>query len=68
MTKPKDAIGNLCLTRRCGETIVLNDGNTTITVTVNRVRNGQASLLIKAPRSFNIAREELLEKGNSVSK
>jgi carbon storage regulator len=49
----------LCLTRRCGEEIVIGDN---IHVTVLSVKRGQVRLGISAPRSVTVDRQEVHER------
>lgn len=53
-TEPKTRI---VLTRTEGEKILIDDGR--IIVKVSRARRGQAKIVIDAPRSVRIMREEL---------
>jgi carbon storage regulator len=49
----------LVLTRRLGETIIINDN---ITVTVLGIQGGQIKLGMNAPKDVEIHREEILER------
>ncbi|HCL52892.1 carbon storage regulator CsrA [Pseudomonas fulva] len=52
----------LILTRKVGETIVIND---TIRVTVLQVKGGQVRLGIEAPKDVSVHRQEIQERINS---
>lgn len=52
----------LILTRRVGETIVIND---TILVTVLQVKGGQVRLGIEAPKDLSVHRQEIQERIDS---
>ncbi|MCK2123882.1 carbon storage regulator CsrA [Pseudomonas sp. PNPG3] len=52
----------LILTRKVGETIVIND---TIRVTVLRVKGGQVRLGIEAPKDVSVHRQEIQERIDS---
>ncbi|WP_323157833.1 carbon storage regulator CsrA [Pseudomonas fulva] len=52
----------LILTRKVGETIVIND---TIRVTVLQVKGGQIRLGIEAPKDVSVHRQEIQERINS---
>ena len=49
----------LILTRKVGETIVIND---TIRVTVMQVKGGQVRLGIEAPKDVSVHRQEIQER------
>lgn len=49
----------LVLTRRPGQSVVLNMPGTTVLVKVYQVKNGQAGLAFVAPPAVQILREEL---------
>jgi carbon storage regulator CsrA len=49
----------LVLTRRLGETIIINDN---ITVTVLGIQGGQIKLGMNAPKDVEIHREEIAER------
>lgn len=49
----------LILTRKVGETIVIND---TIRVTVMQVKGGQVRLGIEAPKDVSVHRQEFQER------
>lgn len=55
-------MGNLVITRRCGESVFI-DGD--IKVTVVSVQNNSVKLAINAPREREILREELMGNGRS---
>lgn len=59
----------LMLTRRIGETVVLElpDLDETIEIVVSSVRGNVARLGIKAPKEVTIARSELIKKTIKVS-
>lgn len=50
---------SLVLTRKLGETIIINDN---ITVTVLGIQGGQIKLGITAPKEVSIHREEVAER------
>lgn len=52
----------LILTRKVGETIVIND---TILVTVLQVKGGQVRLGIEAPKDVSVHRQEIQERIDS---
>lgn len=52
----------LILTRKVGETIVIND---TIRVTVLQVKGGQVRLGIEAPKDVSVHRQEIKERIDS---
>ncbi|WP_028686495.1 carbon storage regulator CsrA [Pseudomonas fulva] len=52
----------LILTRKVGETIVIND---TILVTVLQVKGGQVRLGIEAPKDVSVHRQEMQERIDS---
>ncbi|KTS98318.1 MULTISPECIES: carbon storage regulator CsrA [Pseudomonas] len=52
----------LILTRKVGETIVIND---TIRVTVLQVKGGQVRLGIEAPKDVSVHRQEIQERIDS---
>ncbi|WP_060482695.1 carbon storage regulator CsrA [Pseudomonas sp. NBRC 111119] len=52
----------LILTRKVGETIVIND---TIRVTVLQVKGGQVRLGIEAPKDVSVHRHEIQERIDS---
>ncbi|MDP9666294.1 UNVERIFIED_ORG: carbon storage regulator [Pseudomonas cremoricolorata] len=52
----------LILTRKVGESIVIND---TILVTVLQVKGGQVRLGIEAPKDVSVHRQEIQERINS---
>ena len=55
----------LVLSRRIGESVVLNPGTPdAITVTVVEVDRGKVRLAFAAPRDVSILRQELLNRGN----
>lgn len=60
-------IGHLSLSRRCGEAITLDFGEDDkgnrikAVITVAQMNRGQAKLIIEAPKSIRIARNELLK-------
>lgn len=54
----------LVLTRRVGETLVIGDN---IRITVLGVSHGQTRIGIDAPRSVNVAREEIAHRGQEAS-
>lgn len=54
----------LILTRKVGETIVIND---TILVTVLQVKGGQVRLGIEAPKDVSVHRQEIQERIDSKS-
>ncbi len=53
------------LTRRIGETIHIGDD---VTVTVNRIRGGQVSLAVNAPRDVAVDREEVRQSREAQKK
>lgn len=56
-TRPTgEDVGSLCITRKAGEAVII-DGK--ILVLVRRIEGGQVRLIIKAPKSVSIKREEL---------
>ena len=52
----------LILTRKVGQTIVIND---TILVTVLQVKGGQVRLGIEAPKDVSVHRQEIQERIDS---
>jgi carbon storage regulator len=50
----------LCLSRRVGETVVINDGQ--INITVSRIKGNQVVLAIEAPKSMSVHREEIFNR------
>lgn len=52
----------LILTRKVGETIVINDN---IRVTVLQVKSGQVRLGIEAPKDVSVHRQEIQERIDS---
>lgn len=49
----------LVLSRKVGESIVIGEGASAITVTVNKIRNGSVSLGVDAPKTTRIVRKEI---------
>ena len=52
----------LILTRRVGETLVIDDGENEVTVTVIGVKGNQVRLGINAPRHIAVDREEIHQR------
>ncbi len=52
------SIGNLLLSRRRDESIVIDGG---ITITIVRIERGQVRLAIQAPKNVNVHRAEVWE-------
>lgn len=50
----------LCLSRRVGETVVINDGQ--IKITVSRIRGNQVVFAFEAPKSVSVHREEIFNR------
>ena len=59
MNEKEDYMGKLVLTRRIGETIVIN-GN--IRVTIRSISGHQVKVGIDAPREVSINRQEIQER------
>lgn len=52
----------LILTRRVGESLIIGDGDTRITVTVLSVKGTNVRLGITAPKTVPVHREEVYER------
>jgi carbon storage regulator len=52
----------LILTRRAGETLVIGEGASQITVTVMAVKGHQVRLGVHAPKNVQVDREEIRER------
>lgn len=52
-------MGNLVLTRKANETIIIGD---LVTIKINKVWGGKVSLSIEAPKEVRVLRGELLER------
>jgi carbon storage regulator len=59
----KDDYGNLSLTRRNGESIVIGDE---IVISVVEVQGGRVRLFIKAPKGVKIQRLEIVSEDNPI--
>ncbi|HHS83671.1 MAG TPA: carbon storage regulator [Gammaproteobacteria bacterium] len=55
----------LILTRRKGESIIVNEGDDEITITVLGIDRGQVRIGIEADKSIPIVREELIGRDKS---
>jgi carbon storage regulator CsrA len=51
----------LVLSRKVGETLILNDGATEIRLTIVRNWQGKVRIAIEAPLSVKVVRSELIE-------
>jgi sRNA-binding carbon storage regulator CsrA len=59
--KPAQRSSSLALTRNNGQTIVLYGcGTTPIEITIERAKAGRARVIVRAPESISIMRQELL--------
>tara|TARA_B100000519_G_scaffold202616_1_gene221553 strand:- start:7205 stop:7411 length:207 start_codon:yes stop_codon:yes gene_type:complete len=59
----------LVLSRREGESITLEDGDTSVTITIEKIRNEgskRCSISIEAPSSVTILRNELLDNEDEL--
>ncbi len=59
----------LVLSRKEGESITLVDGETSVEITIQKIRDAgckRCSIAIEAPSSVNIVRNELMESENEL--
>jgi carbon storage regulator len=60
-------MGNLILSRKEGQKVIIGEGVDAIKVTVRKIRGGQVSLGVDAPRDVPIWRPEVVDLREEVA-
>lgn len=58
----------LVLSRRVGESLILDDGFMQVRVVVTKIDKTQVKIGIEAPREVNVARSEVIGRRHDASK